>query len=347
MKIAIIGAGFTGCSVALTLSSENNVTLYEKERSILSGSSAYNQMRFHQGYHYPRSQKTLNEIKESKKLFFNFYGKNVFGNTVNYYAIPKKYSKTSPHEYEKFLSNNKLYFKKVLKKKYFSNKIEISYKVKEQILNYFKFKNKVEGMIKKKNITLKLNKKFNKKNLDNYDRVIVCCYSENNNVLKNIGIRNLNKFRYELVEKIIVKLPKIYKNKSFVVIDGNFVCCDPYIGTKFHLLSDVSNAKIEVLKNRFPNFKSSKKIYINSKPKKRFKLSLFDNFVDKSSLYLPFLKEAKYIKSMYTVRTIKVKKEKTDERTNYLKKINKKIYVVLTGKWNTSVKIARLISKVI
>jgi hypothetical protein len=67
---------------------------------------------------------------------------------------------------------------------------------------------------------------------------------------------------------------------------------------------------------------------------------LFRSFVDKSSMYLPFLKEAKYVKSMYTVRTIKIRKEKTDERTNFIRKLNNKIYVVLTGKWNTSVKVA-------
>ena len=50
---------------------------------------------------------------------------------------------------------------------------------------------------------------------------------------------------------------------------------------------------------------------------------------------------------MYTIRTLKLNKEKTDERTNYLKKINNKIIVVLTGKWNTSVSIALKISKLL
>ena len=103
MKIAIIGAGFTGCSIALKLSENHQVTLFEKEKEILSGASAYNQMRFHQGYHYPRSQKTINEIKSSKKNFIDFYGKKIFGKTINFYAIAKKGSKTSPRNYELFL----------------------------------------------------------------------------------------------------------------------------------------------------------------------------------------------------------------------------------------------------
>ena len=36
-----------------------DVDLYEKEKTILCGASRANQMRFHLGYHYPRSLKTL------------------------------------------------------------------------------------------------------------------------------------------------------------------------------------------------------------------------------------------------------------------------------------------------
>ena len=347
MKIAIIGAGFTGCSIALKLSEKHQVSLFEKEKEILSGASAYNQMRFHQGYHYPRSQKTINEIKSSKKNFIDFYGKKIFGKTINYYAIPKKGSKTSPRNYEFFLRKNKLPFKKIDNKKYFSKNISISYKVNEEILNYFYFKKKVKKLIKNSNIDLKLGKKIKKKTLVKYDKVIISCYSENNNILKDLDIDTKSKFRYELVEKIIVKLPNKFKNKSFVIIDGKFVCCDPYLGTGFHLLSEVAKSKIEIVNGKYPIFKSKKKIFINKKPRKRVSLTLFKKFINKSSLYLPFLKEAKYIKSMYTVRTIKLKKEKTDERTNYFRKINNKIFVVLTGKWNTSINIAEKLNKFI
>ena len=34
------------------------------------------------------------------------------------------------------------------------------------------------------------------------------------NVLKNLGLKPKKKFKYELIEKIIVKLPKKYCNKS-------------------------------------------------------------------------------------------------------------------------------------
>ena len=73
MKIAIIGAGFFGSTIALKLSEQHTVHLYEKENNILNGASKVNQFRFHMGFHYPRSQRTIKEIKSSYKLFLNFY----------------------------------------------------------------------------------------------------------------------------------------------------------------------------------------------------------------------------------------------------------------------------------
>ena len=347
MKIAVVGAGFTGCSVALKLSDKHQITLFEKEKDILLGASAYNQMRFHHGYHYPRSQKTIDEIKLSKNDFLKFYGNSIFGKTKNFYSIPAKNSKTNPQNFEKFLKKNNLFYKKVNKKKILNNNLDETYEVDEKILNYFTFKKKIKKMLKKTNIKIKLNSQIKKSDLKLYDKVIVTTYSSNNIILKNLGIKIIDKFRYELIEKIIIKLPKKYKNLSYVVIDGDFVCCDPYLGTPFHLLSDVINSKIKIIKNKFPNFDLPQKKFINKIPKKRLNLTRYKSFIKKSSRYLPFLKYAKYIKSMYTIRTLKVNKEKTDERTNYLKKINNKIIVVLTGKWNTSVSIALKINKLL
>ena len=158
MKIAIIGAGFSSCSIGLDLSKKHEVDLYEKESIILSSSSAYNQMRFHSGYHYPRSQKTFNEIQKSKKSFLKFYRQNMFGNTNNYYNIPILKSKTSTIKYKKFLDKNKLFYKKVDNDNFFNKKIHSSFLVKEQILNYLKLKKQVAKKI--------IRFMFNKKNLN-------------------------------------------------------------------------------------------------------------------------------------------------------------------------------------
>ena len=339
MKIAIIGSGFFGCTLATILSKKNQVDLYEKESSIFKGASSCNQFRFHSGYHYPRSQKTVNEINKSKNDFISFYTKKVFAITKNYYVVAKK-SKVNFKRYTRFLKKNKLYFKKVdiLKK---ISTIEKSIITDEKILNFFRTKKILLKKIKQSKINLYLNKEFKKKDLKKYDKVLIATYSNNNLVLSNLGIKKLETNKYQLVEKIIIKLPNEYKRKSYVVIDGNFVCVDPYLGTKYHLLSDVKLSKIETITSKYPRFNSSKKKHLNKGIIKNKKISKFSEFILNSSKYLPFLKKAKYVGSMFVVRALKKNKENTDERVTSINYHNKKIISIFSGKWNNCVYLAK------
>jgi len=339
MKIAIIGSGFFGITLGLILSKKHNVDIYEKENKILCGASSANQLRFHLGYHYPRSQKTILEINKSKDLFTSFYGKKVFGKTFNYYLIAIK-SKVTFKKYKNFLIKNNLFYKN--KDLFIKNKlIEKSIITKEKILNIFNFKKKVLSKIKISKLNLKLKTEFSRKKLKDYDKIIVATYSNNNFILKRLGIKKLSDHKFELVEKIIIKLPKPYKKKSYVVVDGHFVCVDPYLGTKYHLLSDVKLSKLETRIGKFPTFKNKNKKYLNKGIIKNIKISKFKSFIRRSSDYLPFLKDAKYIGSMFVVRTIKKNKEKTDERTSSIHYHSKKILSVLSGKWNNCVYLAK------
>ena len=108
-----MGAGIFGCTLAIVLSKKFDVTIFEKKNSILNEASKMNQFRFHLGFHYPRSQKTINEIQKDYKNFLNFYGPNIYGNTHNYYFVSKKKSKTNFKQYINILKKNNLKFKTV------------------------------------------------------------------------------------------------------------------------------------------------------------------------------------------------------------------------------------------
>ena len=345
MRIAIIGAGFFGATAALKLSKSHDVDLFEKKKDILNGASKINQFRFHLGFHYPRSKKTLDEIKVSYKLFSNFFSNKVFESTLNYYGVANKGSKISYSLYLKILKKFNLKFKITnLKFDQVSNLILTD----EKVLNYFKFKKIMKKKLKQSKVKLYLNTKFKKNQINDYDKIIICTYSSNNEVLNNFTeTKNLKKNRYELVEKIVVKLPNKYRKKSYVIIDGKFVCLDPYLGTNYHLLSDVKHSKIEVIKKKKPIFKSIKKKYLNDKLHKNLKISNFKKFINHSSNYLPFLSEAKYIGSMFIVRALKLNVEKTDERTGEIQQVNNKFISVFSGKWNTCVYVANKLNKLL
>ena len=347
-NIAVVGAGFFGISAALILSKKHNVTIFDKRDEILSGASKKNQLRFHKGYHYPRSIKTLSEIKEFSGLFLNFFGKDILGSTINYYGVAKKNSKTTYKKFLNFLNTNKLTYSKY-SGKYFNLKI-ISGTIirKESNLNFFKIKKRIKNYLKSTSIKLKLNTKFRKSFVIKYDKIIIACYDQNNTVLNDLGLKPKNEYRYELIEKIIIKLPSKFYKKSFMVIDGKFVSLDPYLGTKYHLLSDVENSKIEIIKKGyFPKFKDNRAKYLGSGIVNNIKISNFKIFIKKCSQYLPFLESAEYIGSYFVTRALNTNKEKTDERLNSILRYNKKIYSIHSGKWNTCIGLAKKISSTI
>ena len=213
----------------------------------------------------------------------------------------------------------------------------------EKVLNYFKLKSNIKKLIKKNNIKVFFNKKFQRKDKNKFSKIYLATYKNNNIVLKNLDKKPLKKYRYELVEKLIVKLPEKYKKMSLVILDGKFLCIDPYLGTKFHLLSHVKLSKIKIIHSTFCNFPRSYKKILNQERSSRLKMSRFKKIIKDGSKYLPFLEKAKYISSFYLVRTLNINSIKNDDRTNQITKIDRKISTILSGKWNTAVSLSRKI----
>lgn len=340
MKIAIIGSGFFGTAVAIILSEKYSVDLFEEKNSILQGASSSNQYRFHLGYHYPRSIETIKKIKETNIDFVNFYGHDHFGNTKNYYGIARKNSRTKLSSYLEILDYHKLDYQIVNNEALNSKAIEGVIKVDEKILNYFTFKKNVKSLLKKNNVNLFLMTKFSNNNINNYDKIIIATYNNNNSILNELGLNPKTKYEYQLVEKILIKLPPEYSNDSYVIIDGEFVNIDPYLGTNYHLLSDVKYSKIEKTISYYPEFNDVRKKYVNQGMISEKNLSNFKSFINNSKYYLPFLNYAEYKGSYFTIRTIRPNLEDTDERLGNIELINNKFITIFSSKWNSCISTA-------
>ena len=79
-SIAIIGAGWTGCHLALELAKDGHrITLFDKGNDILSGVSGSFGIRLHRGPHYPRSGKTRESCHASFSKFSKAYPNLVVG----------------------------------------------------------------------------------------------------------------------------------------------------------------------------------------------------------------------------------------------------------------------------
>ncbi|CAF9924959.1 MAG: hypothetical protein HETSPECPRED_005706 [Heterodermia speciosa] len=86
-SIAIIGAGWTGCHLALELAKAGHrITLFDKGNEILSGVSGHFGIRLHRGPHYPRSRQTRENCHASFSKFSKAYPDLVVGLDESIYA---------------------------------------------------------------------------------------------------------------------------------------------------------------------------------------------------------------------------------------------------------------------
>jgi glycine/D-amino acid oxidase-like deaminating enzyme len=99
--VAVIGAGFYGCEIALALRGLgfDRVVLLEREGNILRRASYVNQARVHNGYHYPRSFITALRSHRNFERFLADYAYAVHWPMAMVYAIARA-SKVNPTQFE-------------------------------------------------------------------------------------------------------------------------------------------------------------------------------------------------------------------------------------------------------
>jgi len=87
LKIAIIGGGWTGCHLASRFMNEADVTLFERNETLISETSLINQNRLHYGYHYARNHATRMLCKNTFERFMMDYGHLTENINNNFYAV--------------------------------------------------------------------------------------------------------------------------------------------------------------------------------------------------------------------------------------------------------------------
>ncbi len=352
-KVAIIGAGIFGCTIAIVLKQAGyDVTLFEKSTDIFTGATHINQYRLHRGYHYPRSIETMISSKKGVESFVEFFGEDVLDNNVeHYYAISKKDSLISATEYLSILDFMGLEYSKTDLSFINSKSVELVIKVKENLFNFFKLKEKVKERLNILNVNLQLNKNVNNiTDLETqFNHIIIATYVNNNLFLKTNQCLD---YQFELCEKPVVKMPKIFKNKSVVVMDGPFMCFDPLLGTPYHLMGSVNHAihsrnigKFPLIPKTFEDFNLLNNGIIEAKKIKN--LTKVNLFFDSAKEYFPQITESMHIGSMFTFRTVLPNREHDDFRPTLVTRIDSKITTVFSGKIVTSVDAAKEVLQIL
>lgn len=347
MKIAVVGGGIFGVTAALKLSNHFSVDLFEKNDEILQSTSGINQYRVHRGYHYPRSDNTVSSLLQAEKSFKDEFNDALINYRNHYYCISKRDSFTTATQYLEFCKRNKLKYELVTSELLDKSKIELCIKVNESLFDPIKLKEICIKKLKNSNISLFMNTKVNNENLQNYDYVINATYAHLNELLEKFPESQLD-YQFELCEKPLVRLPSSFSNSSIVVMDGPFMSVDPYGKSEnLFVMGNVVHAIHQSFVGKTPCFDKKFNHLLDNGIIKNPSITNFNMFIESASEFMPEIKKAEHVGSMYTIRTVLPKVDKTDERPTIVKKINNNIFTIFSGKIPTCVDAANQVTKLI
>jgi len=306
-KVAVVGAGIYGITSAIKIATKGyEVDVFEKEEDILLATSGINQYRVHRGYHYPRSKDTIYSCKDNEKDFIKYYNKSIIDKVDHFYSIAKEDSLTTAREYLHVLDECKLNWEIVDT----LPECDLTVKVKENLYCPETLREICWDRIKACSINILLNSKVTDKNfLKNYKFKVFSTYNSLNDFDEN-----KKDYQYELCEKPLLQLPSCYKNKSIVIMDGPFMCFDPYSNTPYHVAGNVVHAIHNRTIGKESKIPPAYKEYLNKGIIKNPKFTNIKSFIQSAKKFFPDIEKAEHIGSMYTIRTVLPNKDHTDER---------------------------------
>ena len=326
MKIAIIGAGWYGCHIGLSLKNNGfDIKIFEKNDDIFLESSTNNQYRLHQGLHYARSSLTRYQSRDGFLRFCERYPN--FSQIIeeNYYLIPK---------YESILDFN-TYFSIM-----FSTGINIEKLNVNHIPKYLDA-SKFEGLIKCDERILLNNKakQFFNKELNNVlykNTKIESCTKENDKIIINNetfdylvdctwgALNPINNYFYEPTLLLYYQTKKDIIFPAITLVDGPLWSIYPTDKAGIYTLSSVTHTPIGLYNSKNDAYHRLSNISTDEIDIKREHMEL-----EVSTYFSKFQSYFTYIGPQFSIKTKPI--GKVDDRHSSVVR-NDNVFSVYSGK---------------
>ncbi len=347
----IIGGGFYGAAIAIYLAKQRNlkrVILIEREAKLLSRASYNNQARVHNGYHYPRSFTTAYRSRINCPRFVRDWPNAINTNFTKIYAIARNNSKVTPKQFERFCREIGAKIKpaeSATRALFEPRLIENVFQVEEYAFDSTRLATWAEQEMNECGVHAMLQTcatsisneadKMLRVDIQSNDGsagsiscryVFNCTYSGLNQVNGDFsGIRAA--LKHEVTEMALVRAPPILEGLGITVMDGPFFSIMPFPARNLHTISHVRYT---------PHFNWQDEKGVD--PYKRLlqyeRTTRVDRMIRDVGRYLPTVFNAKYVDSLYEVKTVLVKNEGDDGRPILFEKYYDKpgCYSILGGK---------------
>lgn len=346
----IIGGGFYGATIAIYLAKQRDlrrILLVERESELLTRASYNNQARVHNGYHYPRSFTTAYRSRINLPKFVRDWPLAVKQDFTKLYAIARRNSKVTAKQFVRFCKEIGAKIEPAdqsLRQLFEPHLIEEVFLVEEYAFDSSKLASWAQRELKECGVKVRLETR-------------VTAISKNDNTLKvtmnekggseaeiasryvfNCSYCGLNQFsgdfpgttthlKQEITEMALIYVPPALKGLGITVMDGPFFSMMPFPARGLHTLSHVRYTP-------HMHWNDQRGIDPYQKLSDYERATRVDRMIRDVARYLPSVLEAKYVESLFEVKTILVKNEGDDGRPILFEKHQELpgCYTVLGGK---------------
>lgn len=331
LDAVVVGGGFYGAVIAVYLRRQRRfrrVILIEKEPDLLLRASYNNQARVHAGYHYPRSLTTALRSRVNAPRFLRDWSEAVKCDFVKVYAIARRNSKVNARQFLRFCQEvgAKLEPADAAIAQLFEPRlIEEVFLAEECAFDGTRLARWAESELRASGVETRLSaravaiRKASENDLvveirggDGQTDSLRCRY------LFNCTYSGLNQFsgdfrrirtglKQEVTEMALVQVPGVLKDVGVTIMDGSFFSMMPFPPRDLHTLSHVRYT---------PHFSWEDEPGVDPyEMLARYdRASRVDRMIRDAARYLPIAREAKYVESLFEVKTVLVKNEVDDGR---------------------------------
>ena len=327
----IIGGGFYGAAIAIYLSKQRDfkrIILIEREPALLTRASYNNQARVHNGYHYPRSFTTAYRSHINMPRFMQDWPEAVTLEFTKLYAIARHNSKVTAKQFLRFCKEIGARIEpadQMLRQLFEPRLIEDVFLVEEYAFDATVLASWAErelqncgvrvcletlgtAVVKGPNGTLGVTVQPDRgtEQLIPCRYVFNCTYSGLNQLKGNFP-GTTTSLKQEITEMALMQVPSVLHGVAITVMDGPFFSMMPFPARKLHTLSHVRYTP-HLNWNDHPGIDPYHKLNDYQKTTR------VDRMVRDVGRYLPAMFAAKYVDSLFEVKTVLVKNEADDGR---------------------------------
>jgi glycine/D-amino acid oxidase-like deaminating enzyme len=328
----VIGGGFYGSVIAIYLKKElgfKKVILIEQENELLTRASYNNQARVHNGYHYPRSFTTAYRSRINLPRFVQDWPQAVKKDFSKLYAIARRNSKVTAKQFERFCNEIGAIIKPAdtsLKRLFEPRLIEEVFLVEEYAFDSSKLAEWASKELQDSGVEIFFLTRAVAISYSGIDGCLTVAIEKKPEGTYSLKCRNvfnctysgLNQFsgdftgtqtslKHEITEMALMQVPDVLKEIGITVMDGPFFSLMPFPARDLHTLSHVRYT---------PHFSWQDEQGVDPylKLNEYERSTRVDRMVRDVGRYMPLLLQAKYVESLFEVKTVLVKNEGDDGR---------------------------------